>query len=273
MAYPRRKTALSFDVDEGGWLPLLNFLIAWANAPYTVVLGTVLLFALLSASGILGLLAGGDHDGGDDVDGDAHDVDGHEADHDAGDGHESDHDHDKGDDDRGFAHAITGALGIGKLPFSLVWQVFGAIFALTGLAANAHYLDRPGGPPLFSLAWTMPIALSVAYGVVAALARVLTPIVADEKANATTRAELVGHVGKVISTRVDEAFGEVRFRDKTGHDVRLIVKLAAGHTPAREGDEVVFVENTDGALFVAPLEEEESSQEEWKEGKKNDVSG
>jgi hypothetical protein len=254
-------------------LPLLKFLIAWANAPYTVVLGTVLIFALLSASGIFGLLAGGDHDGGDDVDGDAHDVDGHEAGHDADSDHESDHDHDGDDDDRSFAHAITTPLGIGKLPFSLVWQVYGAIFALTGLAANAHYIDKPGGPPLVSLVWTMPLALSVGYSVVAALARLLKPIVADEKANATTRAELVGHVGKVISTRVDEAFGEVRFRDKTGHDVRLVVKLAPGHAAAREGDEVVFVEHSEGTLFVAPLEEEEGSEEDWKEGKKSDVSG
>jgi hypothetical protein len=253
---------------RGGSLPLLKFLIAWANAPYTVVLGTVTTFALLSASGILGLLAGGEHDGGDDVDGDAHDVDGHEADHDAGDGHESEHDHD-GDDDRGLGHAMMAHLGIGTLPLSLVGQVYGAIFALTGLVANAHYL--PGAPPLVSLAWTAPLALSVGYGVVAALARVLRPIVADEKANATSRAELVGHVGTVISTRVDEAFGEVRFRDKTGHDVRVVVKLAPGHAQAREGDEVVFVEHDDGALLVAPLDEEEVSNDGRKEGK--NVSG
>jgi hypothetical protein len=252
-------------------LPLLKFLIAWANAPYTVVLGTVLIFALLSGSGILGLLAGGHHDGGDDVDGDAHDVDGHEADHDADPDHESDHDHEG--DDRGLGHALAAPLGIGKVPFSLVWQVYGAVFALTGLLTNAHYVERPGGPPLVSLLWTMPLALSVGYGAVAALARVLKPIVADEKANATRRAELVGHVGKVISTKVDEAFGEVRFRDKTGHDVRLVVKLAAGHSPVREGQDVVVVDEERGALFVAPLdeeEEEEVSEEGQKEGK--DVS-
>src|SRR5262249_1703837 len=148
---------------------------------------------------------------GDDVDGDAHDVDGHEAANDADADHESDHDH-EADEERGIGHALFAPLGVGKLPFSLVWQVYGAIFALTGLVANAHWADAPGGPPLVSLVWTMPLALSCGYGVVAALARVLKPIVADEQAAATTRAELVGHVGKVISTRVDETFGEVRFR-------------------------------------------------------------
>src|SRR5512140_3407395 len=93
-AYTSAKSALSFDVDEGGWLPLTRFLVAWANAPYTVALGIVGLFALLSASGLLGLLAGGEHGGGDDGDGadvDGHDVEGHEADHDAGDGDGDDH--------------------------------------------------------------------------------------------------------------------------------------------------------------------------------------
>lgn len=250
-------------------MPLLEFLIAWANTPYTVVLGTTGLFALLQASGLLGLLGGADHDGGDDVDGD-HDVGGHEADHDAtGTDHEADHDADGGEDERAnFAHAVLAPLGVGRLPFSLVWQVYGAVFALSGLTANAHYVERPGGPPLVSLAWTMPLALSVAYAAVSGLARLLRPIVADERANATRRAELVGQMGIVISTRVDEAFGEVRFRDKTGHDVRLVVRLAPGHAAAREGEKVVVVEHENDELYVAALDE---VLEE--EGKERNVSG
>jgi membrane protein implicated in regulation of membrane protease activity len=255
-------------------LPLLKFLIAWANAPFTVVLGTVGLFALLQASGLLGLLGGGDHggDGGDDVDGDGHDVEGHEAAHEDASGaeHESDHDPDtdaESEERANVAHAILAPLGIGKLPFSLVWQIYGAVFALTGLVANAHYVESSSGPPIWSLAWTMPLALGVGYAAVAGLARLLRPIVADENANATTRAELVGQMGVVISRRVDEAFGEVRFRDKTGHDVRLVVNLAPGHEAAREGEKVVVVDHDDGRLYVARLDE--ALEEE--EGKETNV--
>ena len=266
-------------------MPFLRFLIAWANAPYTVVFGIVGLFALLSASGLLGLL-GGDHDGGDDVDGadaDGHDVDGHEteADHDGGhddSDHDADHDEDAGR--AGLASFLLAPLGIGKLPFSLIWQVFGATFALTGLGLNARYLDMGHGPPLVSLAWTMPIALSAGYGVVAALARLLGPVLVNKLAEATSRAELVGHVGTVISTKVDEAFGEVRFRDKTGHDLRVVCKLARGHRPASEKDEVVVVDHDEkaGVLYVARLdegleEEEREERAEEEEGKRNDVRG
>jgi hypothetical protein len=264
-------------------LPLLRFLIAWANAPYSVVLGTVLLFALLQATGVLGLLAGGDHDGGDDVDGadaDGHDVDGHEADHDGGDAdgddHDADHAHDAG---RAAPSHLLAPLGIGKLPLSLVWQVYGAIFGLAGLSLNARFLDAPHGPPLVSLAWTMPLALGAGYGVVAILARVLTPIFADEKQNATSRAELVGHTGIVISSKVDADFGEVRIHDKTGHDLRIVCRIAPGHTPANEKDEVLVVDCDDaGTLFVARMDEgleEEEASESLSERKREerDVSG
>jgi membrane protein implicated in regulation of membrane protease activity len=279
-AYTRGKPALRFDVDEGGWLPLTRFLVAWANAPYTVALGIVGLFALLSASGLLGLLAGGEHGGGDDGDGadvDGHDVEGHEADHDGGHDDGDDHDADQENDaDRSGLSRVTsvalGPLGIGKLPFSLVWQVYGAVFALTGLGVNAKYIDLGHVPPLSSLAWTMPLALGAGYGVVAAIARVLGPALASKDVEATSRAELVGHVGTVISTQVDADFGEIRVRDKTGHDLRIVCRLAPGHSPAREKQEIVVVDHDrdTGTLFVALLDEGlEEQREEEEEGRKN----
>ena len=263
-------------------MPLTRFLVAWANAPYTVALGIVALFALLSASGLMGLLAGGEHGGGDDGDGadtDGHDVDGHEADHDGG--HEDGDDTDDGDDENdagrhGFAGVLLAPLGIGKLPFSLVWQVYGAVFALTGLGANAKYLDLGHAPPLVSLAWTMPLALGAGYAVVAALAKLLGPSFVNKDAEATSRAELVGMVGTVISTRVDADFGEIRVRDKTGHDLRVVCRLAPGHAPAQEKQEIVVVDHDHdtGTLYVALLDEGlNDNEEEREEGRKNDVRG
>jgi hypothetical protein len=65
----------------------------------------------------------------------------------------------------------------------------------------------------------------------------------------------------VISTRVDLDFGEVKFRDKTGHDLRVVCKLAPGHEPARLGDSVVVLEHENGTLYVASLDEALSESE------------
>jgi len=261
---------LRFGAEGGSELSLLRFLVAWGNAPYTVALGIVGLFALLQTSGLLGLLAGGGHDVGDggadghDIDADA-DVEADAdvgADHDGtGDDADADHDGDDADHDEGGGRSFTGAilapLGVGKMPFSLVWQVYGVVFAFVGLGINAEYVTRAAGPSAGTLWWTLPAALSAGYAAVAGLARLLSPIFATRGQEATRRSELVGRIGTVISTKVDEAFGEVRIRDKTGHDIRIICKLAAEHRPAREGEEVIVVEHDDetGALFVARLDE------------------
>jgi hypothetical protein len=67
-------------------------------------------------------------------------------------------------------------------------------------------------------------------------------------------------MGVVISTKVDAEFGEVRIRDKSGHDLRVVCKLAPGakSTP-REHQNVVVVDYSEakGELFVEPLDLEE----------------
>ncbi len=222
----------------------LHFLFAWANAPFTFAAGVAILFALLQASGLLGLLAG-DGDGGD-----------HDADVDAD--HEVDHDHDAdadGDDDSGIGAILFGPLGIGKIPFSLIWQVYALVFATTGLLLNARVAFPDGSVPLITLAWTLPISLVTGYGAVALLARVLGPVLSSKAQEATSRAELVGQVAIVISRRVSHEFGEVRVKDKTGHDLRVVCKLADGMREPEEREQVVIVEydETKG-LVVAPME-------------------
>src|SRR6185437_12879190 len=128
----------------------LGFLTSWANAPFAVAIGAVGVFALLQATGLLGLIAG--------ADGDA------DADHDA------DGDHDA--DERSFASAALGALGFGTIPFSMIWQSFGLAFATIGLLMNARYFGQAGGPPVLTLAWTVPTAFAGGCGAVAARNRV-----------------------------------------------------------------------------------------------------
>ena len=243
-------------------MSVLRFLVAWGNVPFTIAAGIALVFAVLQATGILGLLAGGDHEADHDVDADA-DVD---ADHDVD--ADADHDADGDAEGHGFSFYVLGPLGFGKVPFSVIWQTYAVVFAATGLALNARlFMHREGGPPTGSLLWTLPIALVAGYGVVAMLARWLGPVFASTKEQATSRAQLVGQTGVVISSKVTSEFGEVRIRDKTGHDLRVICKLADGASAPREHQRVVVVEYEGGDLRVAPLDDEPETEAESKKAR------
>jgi hypothetical protein len=225
---------------------LLRFLASSANAPFTIVGGIAIVFAAVQASGLLGLL--GDHDADHDLDAD-HDV---EADADGD--HDGDHEAQAdGEDHAGMGDAIYAAFGIGRLPLSIVWQTWAVVFAATGLALNARFLGSES-IPLATLAWTVPAGLVSGGSVVAVLARLLGPVFATKAHEATSRAELVGLSGVVISSKVDNDFGEVRIRDKSGHDLRVVCKLAPGVRAATEREQVVVVEYEAGQLLVAPLD-------------------
>jgi hypothetical protein len=231
----------------------LAFFIALANAPYAVALGVVAIFTLLSATGLLGVLAGGgdvEHDVDADA-GDAGDADA-DADHSA-EGHESD------GHDRSLASAVLSPLGFGQIPVSVIWQTFAFAFAAAGFAMNAHYLGRDGGPPLHSLLWTLPTAFVAGCLGSAAVTRLLGPVLSSKGQEATSRSQLIGQIGVVISSKVDREFGEVRIRDKSGHDVRVICRLATGAVRSPEESQTVLVVDCDdkGDLLVEPFDEDE----------------
>lgn len=230
----------------------LGFVTAWANAPFAIAAGLAAIFALLQVTGALGLLAGGDGDAEHDADGDvaAHVGEAHVGDADA--------DHDADADARGLGSAALSGLGLGRVPLSIIWQTYAVAFAMAGYGLNLRYLGRDEPPPVVTLAWTVPIGLVVGYVVVALLARILGPVLSSKDQEATSRANLVGQIGVVISSRVDHDFGEVRIRDKTGHDVRVICRLPKGRTAAVEEHASVVVVDCDdrGDLFVEPLDDE-----------------
>jgi hypothetical protein len=229
-------------------MTLWNYLVAWANVPFTVAVGVTLLFALVQASGLAGLLGGHDADAGD-ADGDA-DADA-DADGDADDAHDAD------DADGESALARLGsAFGMGRLPMTLLAQVFLIVLGVCGLLINVPFIGA-GAIPLTTLFYSLPLATIVALGGNAAMTRLLAPIVDDKAQAATRRGALVGSIATVISTKVTEEFGEVRIRDKSGHDLRLIVKLAKGDAASRlrEGQEAVVVDVDDrGTPIVSALD-------------------
>jgi hypothetical protein len=236
------------------------FLTTWANSPFAVAIGAVGVFALLQATGLLGLIAGGgegDHDVDADHDVDVdHDVDA-DADHDADGEHDAEHDHD-GSGERGLAAVAAGVLGFGTLPLSILWQTFALGFGAAGFAMNFRYFERPGGPPIESLLWTLPAAFAVGCVATAALNKTLGPVLSSKGQEATSRAQLVGQIGVVISSKVDHDFGEVRIRDKSGHDLRLVCKLAKESQGApTESQSVVVVDYDEkGGILFAPLDDE-----------------
>ena len=241
----------------------IGFLTAWANAPFAIAAGIVGLFALLQVSGLLGLIAGGEHEGDHgDVEHDVepevdHDVD-HEVEHDA------DHDADDAADERGLAVTALAPLGFGKIPFSMIWQTFGLVFAATGFALNLHYLGHPAGLPLHTLAWTLPGGVVLGYAGVALFARIMGPVLSSKEQEATSRAQLVGQIGVVISTKVDETFGEVRIRDRTGHDIRVVCRLVKGARRVPQEKQAIVVvdyEEERGELLVEALDDDEGAEE------------
>jgi hypothetical protein len=237
----------------------LAFFTSWANSPFAIAIGAVSVFALLQATGLLGLLAGGG-EAGHDVDADAdadHDVDG---DHDA----HGDHDADADGSDRSLAAAALSAMGLGTIPLSMLWESFALAFGATGIAMNLHYFAHPGGPPVYTLAWTVPSAFATGCLSLAALTKVLGPILSSKGQEATTRAQLVGQIGVVISSKVDRDFGEVRIRDRSGHDLRVVCKLAteARSVPLERQCVVVVDCDEKGVLTVEPFEDEGDADEE-----------
>jgi membrane protein implicated in regulation of membrane protease activity len=229
-----------------------------------VALGVAVGFALLQMTGLLGLIAGGgDHDGdadhdvdgGHEADADAdHDVD---ADHDADADGDHDHDHDA-DQDEGHSvgQSFLAGLGVGKVPLSIIWQTYAVVFGFAGITANTVYLTYAGALPALTLAWTLPGACVFGYVLTRLLSRVIGRVVADPKQEATTRRQLVGASGVVISSKINAEFGEVRIKDKTGHTLRIICRTR-DEKAIPEGREVVIVDyDREGdRLYVAPLDE------------------
>ena len=253
-------------------MTFLSSLLTWANVPFVVALGVALTFFLLQITGVLGLLMGsGEQEGDAD-----HDADAGDADHDADTGGDADPDADAdadadpdGDSDTDGDHDADGhhgggmgkdflaGIGVGKMPLSVVWQVFFLCFGLAGLVMSSIVLDRTGTLPTYSLAWSVPVAALFGFAVNHGLSRLFSRLVVPPDKASTSRKDLVGNTGVVISSKVNSEFGEVRVVDRSGDTLRLIVKTLDQDDVIEEGREVVFVEYDPqkDTLYVAPLDE------------------
>jgi membrane protein implicated in regulation of membrane protease activity len=231
-----------------------DYLAAWPNVPFTIAVGATLLFALVQASGLAGLL-GGHGDADADADADA-DVDG-DVDADADADGDADGDGDADDaDGESWALKLGASVGMGRLPLTLLAQVFLVVFGVGGLLMNVAFVSA-GAIPFWTLFYSLPGSMLIGLIANATMTRLLAPIVDDKLQAATKRSALVGSIATVISRQVTEEFGEVRIRDRSGHDLRLVVKLAKDDASVtlREGQEAVVVDVDDrGTPLVTPLD-------------------
>jgi len=121
--------------------------------------------------------------------------------HDA-DGHDGDH-----------PHGLGAFLGVGRVPFMVVWLTLFIFTGFSGLFFNRVLQVRTGGYP----AWFFPLSLLGALGIglaaVKFAARAVARLVDVGGRGASTRRELSGAVGVVASPMLDGKFGEVRVRD------------------------------------------------------------
>jgi membrane protein implicated in regulation of membrane protease activity len=222
---------------------LLSWL-AWANVPFLSVLAIAVLFAALQATGIIGVLAGGDHDGDHDAD----------ADSDA----DADGDSDADAEHEGFS--VAGLLGVGRVPLTFVMQSFAITLGITGL--SAHMLAYGFvAPPARALLWSLPVSLTVAFTLTSLVARAAAKIFSSEGQEASRRAQLVGSSGVVISSKVDREFGEVRLSAPGGVTIRVIV-TTEDDTPIAEGREIVVTDydRDRDRLIVSALDEDDRAR-------------
>jgi hypothetical protein len=211
------------------------FLNHWWNLPFLVMLGLCGVFFLLQVAGLLGADAEHqpdvDHDVDADLDGDA------EAD---------------GGDGAGW-HDVLSFLGVGRVPFMVVWVTLFLFGGFTGIFVNRVLFVRSDGD---YHAWWFIVVCAVALFVgalgVRLFSRLAARLVDVGGRGATSKDELAGRIGVVASPVLDSRHGEIRVHDDRGIELLLHGCLRAGEAPLARGAKVVLVSyDGDKQLFWA----------------------
>src|SRR5689334_14203289 len=212
-----------------------QFLNQWWNLPYLVALGLVAVFFVLQLFGFAAHAFSGDHEIDLDSDGvpddlaTEHDIDG-------------DADHDADVPEEGGAFSIGAFLGVGRVPFLVVWLTLFIFAGFTGLFLNRVLSAQAGG----YRGWFFPLSLlgSLAVGAVAVrfTAKGVQKLVDVGGRGSSARKDLRGRIGIVASARLDSQFGEIRVRDGRGDELIVHGRLAEGEDALERGAEVVLVD-------------------------------
>jgi len=236
-----------------------SFLNHWWNLPSLVMLGLCAVFVLLQAVGLLG--AGSDNELDDDLELDGHDVAASPEladDVDVADGIDNDLDNDVDVPQTtlaehgagGLWQELVGFLGVGRVPFMVVWVSLFLCSGFAGILLNRSLFVLSGG---YSGWWFVPVqALALGVGALGArlAARIASRFVDVGGHGATKKHELTGRLGVVASAVCNDRFGEIRVNDARGNELLVHGRLPAGDAPLSRSASVVLVDfDPDQELF------------------------
>jgi hypothetical protein len=211
-----------------------RFLNQWWNLPYLVALGLVGVFFVLQLFGFAAHAFAGDQDV--DLDGDG------VPDHDVDTGHDVDTEQD--------AFSIGAFLGVGRVPFLVVWLTLFIFAGFTGLFLNRVLLAGAG----VYRGWFFPLSLAgaLAVGVLAVrvAAKGVAKLVDVGGRGASARKDLRGRIGVVASATLDAQFGEIRVRDARGEELIVHGRLDGTEKVLERGAQVVLVDLQDEGVFT-----------------------
>lgn len=193
------------------------------NLPFTILLGMVILFWLLTLLGALGA---------DSLDVDA-DVDGDFS-------HLSD-----------IPAALLRVVNAGHVPVTVVLSLLILVMWIVSITFNYYF--NPGHSSLVAFGFA---AAAFVLGVIATkcITQPLVPFMRRLKAAENT-APVIGEVGIVRSIRIDSEFGQVEVERLDGAPALLNARLGPGSEPAPRGTEVAIVSYDDakGIYLVRPI--------------------
>ena len=179
-------------------MSLVAFVNHWWNLSFLVMLGLCGVFFVLQAIGLMG--GGADHDVQMDHDADA-------------------------DADAGMSagwHEVLSFLGVGRVPFMVVWVTLFLFAGFSGIFINRVLFVRAGGA--YHGWWFLPVslaALTVGLVGVRFFSRLAARLVDVGGPGAVTKQELTGKIGVVASAVLDTRFGEIRVHDDRGNELLM----------------------------------------------------
>jgi len=239
---------------------LLDAVISFPGALYSVLLGVVLLYwiSMLLGAVDLDVLGGAEHGGADGAADAAMSGDGAADGHGdiGGDGH-----HDGGDveidgdvDGHGGVLSALGAVGLRKVPATVsisLLVIWGWLFSVLG----ATLLAAPAGrvmPVWVFRAALFVVALAASLKLAAITARPIAPVFTPK--GASRRESLVGKTAEVSTGRLDAGFGQVLVSD--GGAGLLLDARHEGGDALKRGDRVVVTswDAEKNVVHVEPLD-------------------
>ncbi|MBI5495100.1 MAG: DUF1449 family protein [Deltaproteobacteria bacterium] len=213
---------------------MFAFLNQWWNLPFLVLLGLVVVFLAAQLLGIVGHATDGDADADADVD---HDADGPDAEHDA------DHDADGDADDAGAWQGLLVFMGVGRVPFMVVWVSLFFAVGLCGLWFNSMWWEySQGNFQWWYTAASGAGALLVGLGFTRVMSRIAGRFVDTGGKGASSKVDLCGKAGVVASPQLDHRHGEIRVRDGRGNEILVHGRLQDGEATLGHGAAVVLVD-------------------------------